>query len=352
MQYGILRIDLVILQNNMVLVDAVFINNSGGKILLDYLIEQLEKTDIEIYYLLDKRVENRHPVIKPGNKVQYIKGGLLSRHRFYQANGDLFQKILCFANFPPGIRVKGIVYTYFHQLLFIKTPAELSFFTRLLIRLKVAVFKWSVKNTDYWLVQSNEVKSALSAKFKDIVASHVLVLPFYPPLITVTDVGRKKHSFLYVSTGHPYKNHERLLAAFVFFFNEHKIGELHLTVGPDFADLYKRVVDLQQTGYPIINHGFVERSYLGGIYRASEFVIYPSIAESFGLGIVEAIENGCKIIGSDLPWLYAVCEPSIVFDPKSAESIHLAINKTLFAEVKPSTQLVFDEIGHLIDLLK
>ena len=35
----------------MILIDALYVNVSGGKILLDLLIEELEKKDLEIFYL-------------------------------------------------------------------------------------------------------------------------------------------------------------------------------------------------------------------------------------------------------------------------------------------------------------
>jgi glycosyltransferase involved in cell wall biosynthesis len=336
----------------MVLVDAVYINNSGGKILLDYLILQLEKTDIEIYYLLDKRIENRHPEIKAANRVEYLKGGLISKHQFYKKRGNTFQKVLCFGNFPPDIRLKGTVFTYFHQLLFINAPSVLPFITRFLIKLKTVIFSLTAGNSDFWLVQSGEVKASLCKKYKAIPASKVLVIPFYPPLRPDGSITRKKGSFLYVSSGHSYKNHENLLEAFILFFDKYRIGELHLTIGDDFVKLQNRIGSLQQLGYPVINHGFVGRENLAVIYNSVDFVIYPSIAESFGLGIVEAIENGCKVIGSNLPWLHAVCEPSLVFDPESVESINLAIKDAVFNEVNPSKQLVFDQVGELIDLLK
>lgn len=336
----------------MILIDAVYINNSGGKVLLDYLIEQLEKSDLEIYYLLDKRIENNHPVIKSGNKIEYIKGGLITKHLFYRSKRDYFSKILCFGNFPPDIRMSGIVYTYFHQLLFINAPSELSFYIRFLLKLKVKVLEWSLSNSDFWLVQSDTVRKGLINRFKHIVDSKVITLPFYPPLTGRHEVVRVKSSFLYVSTGHAYKNHERLLQAFVLFYNQNKMGELQLTVSNEFDDLQKKIKQLQVLGYPIINHGTIKRDNLAAIYPSAEFVVYPSQAESFGLGIVEAIENGCKIIGSDLPWLYAVCEPSLVFDPSSAESIYLALQESIAGNIKDSRQLVFDKVEEMINLLK
>lgn len=335
----------------MVLLDAVYINNSGGKILLDYLIQQLEKTNLEIYYLLDKRIENLHPNIKASNKVEYLKGGLISKHKFYKKRGNTFQKILCFGNFPPDIRLRGTVFTYFHQLLFLNSPSALPFITGFQIKLKSIIFSLSASNSDFWLVQSGEVKSSLCKKYKAIPASKVLIIPFYPPLKSDCIVSRKKGSFLYVSSGHSYKNHENLLEAFILFFDKHKFGELHLTIGDDFLKLQNRIFYLQQLGYPLINHGFLRREDLALIYKSVDNVIYPSLAESFGLGVVEAIENGCKVIGSNLPWIHAVCEPSLVFDPESVESINLAITEAIFNELKPSKQLVFDQIGELINLL-
>lgn len=67
----------------MILLDAVFINNGGGKILLDYLINEIEKQDIELIFLLDERVKGNHAEIKT-NKVIYIEGSFFQRHFFFQ----------------------------------------------------------------------------------------------------------------------------------------------------------------------------------------------------------------------------------------------------------------------------
>ena len=56
----------------MLLIDAIYINTGGGKILLDYLIEELEKTDKQIFYLLDKRIEKEKYVVKSTNVILYL----------------------------------------------------------------------------------------------------------------------------------------------------------------------------------------------------------------------------------------------------------------------------------------
>ena len=67
----------------MILIDALYINNSGGKVLLDYLIDSLEDTNEEFFYLLDKRIEGNTPKIKEKNNVLYIKANLYNRYKFY-----------------------------------------------------------------------------------------------------------------------------------------------------------------------------------------------------------------------------------------------------------------------------
>ena len=118
---------------------------------------------------------------------------------------------------------------------------------------------------------------------------------------------------------------------------------------PELLHLVKTKIDL---GYPIINHGFIERNDLIEIYQSNGYVIYPSLTESFGLGIVEAIENGCNVIGADLPYTYVVCNPSLVFNPLDVNDIKRALVESQLDNVKGTEQLVFDQIDELISILK
>jgi glycosyltransferase involved in cell wall biosynthesis len=336
----------------MILVDAVYINNSGGKILLDYLIQQLEETDIEIYYLLDKRIEHKHPKIKISNQVKYIKGGFIPRLVFYFKNTIKYKSILCFGNFPPPIKQKYITYTYFHNLLFINPSKDDSSIFRLLTRLKINLFSFLSKNSNYWIVQTSLMKKSLFHKFNNIAENNVYVLPFFPTLKLKSEINRVSNKFIYVSTGFKYKNHERLIISFVNFFDKHKIGELHFTIGFEYEKLINFIKSLQELGYPLVNHGIVEKPHLTQLYNSSEYVIFPSLVESFGLGIVEGIDNGCKIIASDLPWVYSVCEPSLVFDPFCLKSIEKAFETATLSNLKFSNKLITNEISAIIDLLK
>lgn len=335
----------------MLLVDAIFINEGGGKVLLDYFITKLEDTQINCLYLLDKRIEENHPKIKSANKVVYLNSTLWDRFKFYRKHRDSFSKIFCLGNLPPSIKMKAEVFTYFHSPLYLKTPKEFSKIDQFKYVLKRIVLKTLVNNTNFWLVQSKLIKEEFQKKFK-IKENKVSLMPFYPPFRKCEGkVVRESDSFLYVSNAYPHKNHIKLIDAFCAFFDEYKKGKLILTVNDDYINVLDSIIDKIDQGYPIVNVGFVDRNELVSLYLSCQYLIFPSLAESFGLGLVEAIDNDCKVIGADLPYTYAVCEPSIVFNPYKIESIIEGFKKSLDKDVVKSTSLIKNRVDDLIELL-
>lgn len=335
----------------MILIDAIYINNSGGKVLLDYLIECLEKTKMEIHYLFDDRIKNNHPAIKT-NQVTYLKASLFNRHKFYLKNHLRYNKVLCFGNLPPSFKLNVPVFTYLHQTLFLDIPKSISIVNKAKITLKIIVLNILKKNTNHWLVQSKFIGEGLSLKYK-IDLECIKIIPFYPPLINVNvNYFRKKNGFVYISNGGVHKNHFNLIAGFCKFHDENKEGSLHITISEYFPILLKYIDERINSGYPIINHGFINREELIAIYNTNEYLIFPSLAESFGLGIIEAIENGCKVIGADLPYTYAVCNPSIIFNPLDSNDIKRALQDSQQESIKNTQQLAFNQIDDLILLLK
>ncbi|UOU96723.1 glycosyltransferase [Chryseobacterium daecheongense] len=335
----------------MILIDAIYTHQTGGKVLLDYLVSEIEKTDAEVFYLFDDRISKDSYKIKPTNKFLFEKSTFFKRFSFYRKNKDIFSKVLCFGNIPPPIKINAIVYTFLHQRIYLEIPRELPLKTRFSFFIKTEVVKLFKDNTDYWLVQNENIKLKLNEKFK-VDKNHILNLPFYPSVKGEKEIERNNFGFIYISHPFPHKNHLNLIDAFCLFYDLENKGQLVLTVDRSYKELCDYIDEKIAKGYPIKNIGFVNRDDLYQYYRGNRYLIFPSLTESFGLGIIEAIENGCDIIGANLPYTYEVCEPSLIFDPNNVQSIKDSIIQSIdFHNVKRSKLKVKDKIQTLIKLL-
>lgn len=335
----------------MLLVDSVFINNGGGLVLLKNLVDFLNSQFKDIYYLFDKRTEAVFQEIPVKNK-KFIFNSMLERHFFYQNNKDKFDKVICFGNLPPTIRLKAKVLVYFHQPLFLETPKGFSFKNKFIYAMKQNILNCIKNNADIWLVQSENVKLEFSKKYLSGRAEKIVKLPFYPELnFSCYNMNRAKDSFLYVSNSSPHKNHYRLIESFCLSYDEVYKGSLTVTVPYTDLNLCAFIQKKIDLGYPIKNVGFIDREKLTKLYLSHEYFIFPSLAESFGLGLAEAIDGGCKIIASDLSYTYEVCQPSLVFDPISIDSIQSAIVTAIQNELPYTQKLIENDLSKIMQLL-
>ena len=281
-----------------------------------------------------------------------MQANLMKRHQFYKANKFKFTKILCFGNLPPTLKTKAVVYTYFHQKLFLETPRNTLIKSKIIFKIKAAVLNLLKVKTDFWIVQTDAMKQLLINKLQFECTGQVLIIPFYPSLEIAEKKANAKYNYVYVSAGTHHKNHMKLIEAYLIFYgSSDKKSELHLTIGDEFEilrDYIKVKVDL---GYPIVNHGFVNRDALKEIYSVASFMIYPSLSESFGLGIVEAIESGCEVIGADLPYMHEVCEPSLCFDPNNVDDIVAVLKSSVSGEFLQTKKKIHNQLKDLLQLL-
>lgn len=334
-----------------VLLDAIFINNSGGKVLLDYLIEEIIKREIDVYFLLDLRLQEEYPSI-PKEKVTYLPNSLLKRHNFYKKHSGELQKVLCFGNVPPTLRLDAKVFTYFHNSVLFYTGPEFPFKTALAYKVKSWIIRLCQKNTDKWLVQTEFMKSGLS-KYWGISPYSVDLFPFFSTqIIPQQEIKRDKYSYYYISDGHPNKMHHHLLNAFAIASSTCSNIKLHLTVSKQYPELIQTIEDFNKKGIAIENMGWCGKEKLKEIYQKGGFLIFPSSLESFGLGLIEAAQYGMPILASDLPFVHEVIRPSLTFDPHSVQSITDAIVKSQKEEVLRTELIVSSKVEDLIHLLK
>ncbi|NNG75321.1 glycosyltransferase [Acinetobacter sp. ANC 4277] len=336
----------------MILFDSVYINDGGGFVLLNYLVQTLKNSDLDVFYLFDNRTKAYFEDDVALINKDFINNSVYDRKRFYLKNKEKFDFVLCFGNVPPPIRLKAKVFVYFHQPLFLKIPENFSIKNKITYKIKQVFLNYYKGNTDLWLVQSLFIKSSFAKKYLKNDMKNIMILPFYPPLnFDNISINREKNTFLYASNSAPHKNHENLIHAFCDAYDQTKAGALIVTIPQSDEKLCTLIEDKINVGYPLKNVGFIDRESLIELYLSAEYLIFPSLAESFGLGLAEAVDAGCKVIASDLSYTYQVCNPSLTFNPFNRDNIRDAIIKAMREDLPSSQKIISNDINQLILLL-
>lgn len=337
----------------MILIDSVYINESGGKILLELLLDKLTNTNSEnLFLLLDERCENKLELKNiPSKNIRFLAPSYKARLHFYKSHKNDFSKVFCFANVPPPIRMKCKVITYFHSFM-LDLPIGTSLKNKLILTIKKNIIKVLKKNTDYWFVQSSNMKDLVSRKL-GVSMDDIILYPFFKELKTDTSVKRNQGSFIFMSNGYEHKNHSRLLDAWDSLYDDGFNLPLTLTIKERFTSLLERVEKLRNKGLLIENIGWVDD--VSKELSKYQFQIYPSLTESFGLGLVEAVACGCEVIAPNLDYVNAAIVPLMYFDPFAAESIKKAAIKAkdipLSEKMVSSIQIKNDLDGLVFEIL-
>jgi glycosyltransferase involved in cell wall biosynthesis len=341
----------------MLLVDSLYVHNSGGKTLLEYLLNHLEKYGKKYFVLFDERIDSN--VYQSLIKIEYkiIKAKESSRKEFYINNINKFSSIFCFSNVPPPVSISNIpVYIYFHNSLLISNFFEYNgykFHEKILFFMK-RLYIFYLNNKLYnWIVQTDFIKKDLIEKLC-IKSKTVHTIPFF--IVSNNEVTKIReyntHRFLYVADGVKQKNHNKLLDAFELLFNEGYNPGLVLTIPASYKTLNSKVKYLQTKGVSILNVGIINKNELIKLYSQTEFLIFPSLTESFGLPLIESTMHGCKVISADLPYTYQVIKPTKTFNPFDVKSITVAIKDIICSnELKPTEIVIKNKITLLINTI-
>ncbi len=133
--------------------------------------------------------------------------------------------------------------------------------------------------------------------------------------------------FFFPASFYQYKNHNKLLEAFNLLYKKSSISfKLLLTL--DMNDL-KIINNLNLNKPYLICLGKLDYSNVINLYENIDYLVFPSLNESYGLPLIEAGINNVKIIASDLDYVYEVCRPYLTFDPLSISDIFLKLKMAL-----------------------
>lgn len=137
---------------------------------------------------------------------------------------------------------------------------------------------------------------------------------------------------LYPSGSHPRKNNEALIRAFSKLQPALLAGhQLVIVCELDESTINHYRVLASSLGIEdrVVVTGYVDDDGLLALYQGAELVCFPSLAEGYGLPIVEAFACGTPVIGSDRSPMRELLGADAVFDPASETAITAALNRAL-----------------------
>lgn len=330
-------------------IHATNIHQGGGRALLESIFNVTPNCANWIFSL-----DSRMPLAESGNSEIQVRRALPSIQQRYVAekwlskNVNFGDVVLCLGNLPPLLKLSGHVLVYVQNRYLIDDIKLKDFPLKIRLRLwmeRIWLF-YRASNVDEFIVQTNSMKTLLEARIKKKVP--VTVLPFLddntgysrdwqPSLRKAKAKDREEFDFLYVASGEPHKNHQRLIEAFCLLSEEGLFPSLKLTLDKTkFSSLCSWIDQkINHHGLNIVNAGNSSRNEVECFYSQSSALIFPSTFESFGLPLVEARQAGLPILASELDYVRDVVDPDYAFDPESNVSIARAIKRFLNVKEKP-----------------
>lgn len=305
-------------------IHAPNVHVGGGRSLLLALLAAVSRP---VIVQIDNRLTSL-PDLPAGSKVIRVKASIRDRLAAESRLSTLCSQhddiLLCFGNLPPLFCTRLKTYVFL-QNRYLSSARSLSAFP---IASKIRLWLerlWlrSFKRDAQIIVQTESMKVEVDA----YLSTSSLVLPFFYALKGHgAPLKNKQFDYLYVASGDPHKNHERLLEAWSILAQKKFYPSLCITLDPiSNKSLVDRIELLKyEHGINIVNQP-AQFDQISDLYKSSRCLIYPSLFESFGLPLLEAQEFGLDIIATESDYVRDVVDPQETFDPKSSLSIARAV---------------------------
>jgi glycosyltransferase involved in cell wall biosynthesis len=220
-------------------------------------------------------------------------------------------------------------------------------------RVRRAWLRWvvtrSVRAADRVGVQCEDAKRTLR-RYVDVPERSLSVVYHRPATVNrnlpadpeqddaaiVKILGRKRLYILYVSAFYPFKNHPRLIEAFARIRKDFPDLALILAGGNGEGRSAKDL-RAQATrcgiGADVFFTGHTPPSALAILYRNARIAAFPSLEETFGLPVIEAMSFGCPVVTSNRSSMAEVAgDGALLVDPESVESIAAGMTDLLSSE--------------------
>ena len=291
-------------------------------------------------YIDNKNIEVR--VIKGKNKLFFNQVKLLFELMKVKADKYLF---LAFPS-PILFRRKGIINTI-HDLTAFLFPKTMKLKSRLYFKYSIIN---AVKISEHVITVSQTSKKDIVNRFKvnniSVVSNGIsevfenFIFNYEKNCYIKEKYGLPEDYILSLGTLEPRKNLKLLINAFIDLKIEKRIDKKLVLVGRKGWKLEDVIGDLDPKiiNDNIIFTGFVDDEDLPYIYINSQFFVFPSMYEGFGIPVIEAGAMNCLVISSDIEVMVEILgEDLVYFNSNNIESLKNTICEVVgYSEEKKS----------------
>lgn len=322
------------MKDGRLIVNASNCHSGGGKIqILGFLKGVSNNIDTLVY--VDERLNINFPI---SEKVKIIKINKYGRffvgfkiRKLVKPN----DKIFYFGNLPPYINFNcNNVLLQLSSRFYVDSISMKGFKLSHIIKifLEKIYFILFIKNVTQVIVQTSSMKNKLiEFGFKKKIS----VWGFDDSGNDTNEKFEKqKNTFIYVASILPYKNHKRLVKSWKQLKDDGISPKLFLTL--DGNSRLKKWIEnyVTENKLNIVFLEDINREALLEIYKTTEYLIFPSIFEAYGLPLIEAKRYNMKIIAADLDYCWDFIEPDYFFNPYSIDSITRSVKRCLKSHKK------------------
>lgn len=206
------------------------------------------------------------------------------------------------------------------------------------------IVPWVVKKSDKIVTVSHFEKNRIGEFFgmkddKRLTAIYNGVSTHFKPITDESELKRVKekyhlpdHFFFFLGNTDPKKNTIGTLRAFSDFLKQSKSDYKLVMLDYDLNELEKLLIEIGDKDLikKIVLTGYVVNTDLPAIYSLCTIFLYPSLRESFGIPMLEAMGCGVPVITSNTSSMPEVAgDAAHIINPYNPEEITQAIIKIL-----------------------
>ena len=184
------------------------------------------------------------------------------------------------------------------------------------------IFKYNLKYVDKVIVQTGSMKDQLVLTYPEL-QDRIAVIPQPAPVwclnnkINNESLYENQVRLFYPAAGYPHKNHKVIADMATFLGSQQSlIKELIVTLNEAEGKVLLSSIPW------VKNVGRIGTSECLKRYHNTDALFFPSLLESYGLPLVEAMTLDIPILCADLPYARWLCEEQAIYfkptDPSSA----------------------------------